>query len=123
PTLRGRMAWPPATKAYSMASHAPLAAAVLLVGFVACTLAAEPIPQPLDRRFDELVHPFLKNYCLACHGTQKREAKLDLSSSTSAAMIVKNLRVWDRVLERLEADEMPPERAPRQPNPHERRAV
>jgi hypothetical protein len=36
---------------------------------------------------------------------------------------MKNSHLWDRVLERLEAEEMPPEKAPRHPTSHERRAV
>jgi hypothetical protein len=36
---------------------------------------------------------------------------------------VKNHRVWDAVLERLDAEEMPPEKAPRIPTSDERRAV
>jgi hypothetical protein len=65
----------------------------------------------------------LKNYCLTCHSGEKPKAKLDLSRYTSAATVVKSLRVWDHVGERLEAEEMPPEKAPRHPTPHERRAV
>src|SRR5207302_2323655 len=58
-----------------------------------------------------------------CTGGEKPKAKLDLSAFTSAAAVVKNERVWERVIERLEANEMPPEKAPRQPKPHQRRAV
>ncbi len=111
-------------KQYSILKAAPLAAGVLLFGFIGCsTIAAEPSVQPLERRFADVVDPFLKNYCLACHGTKKREAKLDLSGYTSAAAVAKSQRLLDRVLERLEAEEMPPENAPRHPNAHERRAV
>jgi hypothetical protein len=104
--------------------RATLAAAVLLFGFAACTAtAAEPAEQPLERRFADVVHPFLKNYCLACHSGKKPKAKLDLSSYTSTAAVAKNERLWEHVLERLEGEEMPPAEAPRQPTPHERRAV
>lgn len=87
------------------------------------TAAAQPSEQPLERRFAEIVQPFLKNYCFTCHGPEKREGKLDLTGNSSVAAIAKNHRIWERVLERLEAEEMPPEKAPRQPTPHERRAV
>jgi hypothetical protein len=79
--------------------------------------------EPLERRFKEVVQPFLKDYCLSCHGMTKQQAKLDLSGYTSPAAIVKNHRLWDRVVERLEAEEMPPPKAPRKPTAHERRAV
>jgi hypothetical protein len=98
--------------------------AVMLAGFVTpTTITAKPTEPPLERRFAEVVQPFLKSYCLGCHGLQKQAAKLDLSGWTSPSAIVKNPRLWDRALERLEAEEMPPEKAPRHPTAHERRAV
>ncbi|HLJ91665.1 MAG TPA: DUF1592 domain-containing protein [Gemmataceae bacterium] len=103
---------------------ATLTVGILLAGWVpSLASAADPTEPPLARRFAEVVQPFLKNYCLACHGTQKHEAKLDLSAFTSPAAIAKHSHLWDRVLERLEAEEMPPERAARHPKPHERREV
>ena len=69
------------------------------------------------------MRPFLREYCVACHGERKKEAKLDLGAYTSLAAVAKDHRVWERVSERLEAEEMPPEEAKRQPGAHERRAV
>jgi hypothetical protein len=77
----------------------------------------------VERRFAELVRPFLKNYCLTCHGGEKPKGKLDLSTYANVAGVAKNAAAWERVLERLEAEEMPPEKAPRYPSAHERRAV
>lgn len=123
---RVKIAWFRATKWHLTRPKVTLAALILIV-LIACvartTTADEPTGRPLERRFAGVVQPFLKNYCLDCHGTTKQQAKLDLSGYTSAAAIVKSHRLWDRVIERLEAEEMPPAKAPRQPNPHERRAV
>src|SRR5581483_12152949 len=95
--------------------------ALLLISFTPEILpAAEP---PLDRQFNDVVHPFLKEYCLGCHGTKKQEAKLDLSSFTSLAAVVKNSGIWETIRERLEAEEMPPAKAQRHPMPRERKAV
>ena len=77
----------------------------------------------MNRRFAEVVGPFLKANCLDCHGERKQEAKLDLSRYASVAAVVKDHRVWETILERLEAEEMPPAKAPRQPRPDERRTV
>ena len=97
---------------------------VLLTGCLAVpAAAAEPDEPALAHRYEAVVQPFLKNHCLSCHGPLKREGKLDLSVYSSLKAVVKNPQVWDLVLERLEAEEMPPEKAPRQPLPHERRAV
>jgi hypothetical protein len=107
-----------------MLSPAFRAAILSLMGCVACqTTAADSPEPPLERRFTQVVQPFLKNYCLGCHGAEKPKAKLDLSGYTSAAAVAKNHRIWQRVQERLEAGEMPPDKAPRQPTSHERRAI
>ena len=86
-------------------------------------MAAEPIDRSLERRFQEVVRPILKSQCLECHGVQKPKGKLDLSGYTSVESVIKDHRVWDRVSDRLTAEEMPPDDAPRQPSPHERRAI
>jgi len=49
--------------------HAWAAVVVLLGGFAA--LGAEPDGATLERRFDEVVRPFLRDQCLACHGPEK----------------------------------------------------
>ena len=102
----------------------PRSTAVLLVLFSGSLAAgAEPGESPLERRFEEVVRPFLEAHCLACHGVKKQEGKLDLSAQTTSAAVVKNHRLWETVLERLDAEEMPPEDAPRQPSPRDRQAV
>ncbi|HVW01930.1 MAG TPA: DUF1587 domain-containing protein, partial [Planctomycetaceae bacterium] len=56
-------------------------------------------------------------------GPKKQSAKLDLSGFTSVDAIVREHGTWDLVLERLEAGEMPPEKAPQQPSKAERQAI
>ena len=97
--------------------------AVALVSSGSAARADEPAEKSLERRFAGDVRPFLKKYCFSCHGEKKQEAKLNLSSYSSLAAVEKNLRVWETVFERLEAEEMPPEKAPLQPGAGERRAV
>ncbi|HKI21207.1 MAG TPA: DUF1587 domain-containing protein, partial [Isosphaeraceae bacterium] len=107
-----------------MVWRAVVAICVVLVGSIAvATTAAGLDERSLERRLEEVVRPFLKNHCLACHGAEKPKAKLDLGIYASVAAVVKDHRVWDVVLERLEAEEMPPEKATRQPTAHERQAV
>ena len=96
------------------------AVVVLLIGSVSVTTrAAEPAERPLERRFSDVVQPLLKKHCFACHGAEKQEGKLTLSGDSSVAAVVKNYRVWDIVLERLEAEEMPPKKSS-QPTASER---
>ncbi len=89
---------------------------------MATTASAGDEPGP-GRGFEEAVRPFLRDHCLACHGQKKHEGKLDLSRYESAGAVAKDRRVWDVVLRRLEAEEMPPDDAPRQPSVDQRKAV
>src|SRR5262245_13388432 len=77
----------------------------------------------LERRFASTVQPFLERYCITCHGPKKPKADLDLSRVASVAAVVKNIGKWEQVLERLHAEEMPPETAKAQPTASERAAV
>ncbi len=79
--------------------------------------------QRLESRFTAEVHPSLERYCFGCHGCDKPEADLDLRRDTTLAAIARNARQWNLVRQRLQAEEMPPEDAPRHPQPDERAAV
>jgi hypothetical protein len=68
----------------------------------------------LQARFDTVVAPFVKTYCLECHSGQKPEAELDLGGLTSMAAAVRDPR-WGLILEMLESGEMPADDAERQP--------
>ena len=108
-----------------MSRFSLLASLVALAGFVVVTaLPNKPAAAPtLEQRFARDVLPFVNSHCLSCHGTETQEGKLDLSGDATVAAVVKNHGIWDLVLERLEAGEMPPQKAPRQPSPNERRLV
>jgi hypothetical protein len=86
---------------------------------------ASPAPQadPLETRFTAQVQPFVERYCHSCHGSKKPKGGLDLTRDATLAAVTGNLRQWELVLERLQAGEMPPEEAKRQPAPEERAAV
>ena len=84
---------------------------------------ARPTTAALEQRFSEVVRPFLEAYCLACHGSKKQEAKLDLSEHQNVATVLKASKTWELLAERLEAEEMPPAKAPKKPTPAERKAV
>ncbi len=77
----------------------------------------------LDQRFQAQVQPFLKRYCLGCHGPTKPKAKLDLSRDATVAAVARHVRQWETVRDRLRAEEMPPDGARRQPRADERAAV
>jgi hypothetical protein len=77
----------------------------------------------LERRFATQVQPFLERYCYSCHGSKKPRAGLDLRRDSTVTAVASNARRWELVLERLQAQDMPPETAPRRPGPDERAAV
>src|SRR4030095_15929031 len=102
----------------------PLTPTALLVCCAATlSFAAEPDNGEMARQFRATVGPFLKTYCQSCHGPEQPKAKLDLTRYASLAEVAKNHATWQLVLERLEAKEMPPEEAKRQPGAAERQVV
>jgi hypothetical protein len=81
----------------------------LLLAWACRAMAADRIERELDRSFAETVHPFLETYCFACHGEEKQKGKLDLRPYSTREAIAKDYRRWEFVLEKLKAEEMPPE--------------
>ncbi|MCH2210293.1 MAG: DUF1592 domain-containing protein [Fuerstiella sp.] len=104
--------------------HVVITAIILFPGWILPrTMSAEPAAPDRQPDFADSVRPFLQTYCVECHGSEKQEGKLDLSHHSTSETIAKNYRLWDLVLERLEAKEMPPEEASRHPAPEVLRDV
>ncbi len=85
--------------------------------------AASPTESALDHDFASTIHPFLETYCFGCHGKEKQKAKLDLSVYTSTQSVAEDYRRWEMILEKLKANEMPPEEAKQHPTPELRDSV
>lgn len=66
--------------------------------------------------FDRDIAPLLRTYCLECHSAETRKGEVDLERFRSAADVIRDPGVWERVLEQLELAGMPP---PRSPQPSE----
>lgn len=77
----------------------------------------------LARGFAETVRPFLENYCLTCHGHEKPKSDFDLSPYVTMETVVRDPAHWEMALEKLQALEMPPEKAKRRPAAAERQEV
>lgn len=71
-------------------------------------LPADDSTEALNLSFQQRVQPFLKAYCLDCHGQEDPEAKLDLSTANSLEDVTKTHQTWSEILRRVEAHEMPP---------------
>ncbi|HWE97767.1 MAG TPA: DUF1592 domain-containing protein, partial [Tepidisphaeraceae bacterium] len=83
----------------------------------------DPAAAQLERGFHETVHPFVETYCITCHGQDKAKGDLDLSIYSNSASAAKDYRRWELVAERLDAKEMPPQKAKQHPAPAQSRQV
>jgi mono/diheme cytochrome c family protein len=69
-------------------------------------------------QFEERIEPILKANCYQCHGDKKAQAELNLAVfgadkfGGDKKVVTDALDLWERVRERVEAGEMPPEGAP-----------
>ena len=52
--------------------------------------------------------PFLKKYCVHCHGGKKPKAELSLERYAGAASLVKQRKIWSNVVKMIVGGEMPP---------------
>src|SRR5437867_3169536 len=64
--------------------------------------------------FQKEVFPLLKKYCVDCHGVTKKKAglALDIYEDKDPAAARMDREIWEKVSERLESHEMPPENRP-----------
>src|SRR4051794_138019 len=81
---------------------------------------AEPAPGKEDKSqgessanlFAGQIKPLLAKYCFDCHGESKPKADLNLKSVADETAILKDRKLWGRLVEYVEAGEMPPEDRP-----------
>ncbi len=73
-------------------------------------------------RFNRTLQPFLKQYCISCHGPDEANGDRRFDTLTSKIDSAAQLTNFREMLEQLAAEEMPPEDA-RQPTSAERKRV
>jgi hypothetical protein len=83
--------------------------------------ARKPPPDPAAD-YAATARPLVQKYCLSCHSTKLKKGSLDLERFATADDVRKDLKVWQQVIEQLEAGEMPPQGRP-QPTATERKAL
>ena len=64
-----------------------------------------------DKEFLEKIQPILKAACLECHSGAEADAGLALSNFKSSKAILKERQTWEKVIQRLELEDMPPKDA------------
>ena len=92
--------------------------AATLTGLLAVTMAArcgfaadEQENVGHRQQFAELV-PVLQTFCHDCHSTSEQAGDLDLERFSSFADVQQDLATWRKVIEMVEAGEMPPDDQP-----------
>ena len=89
-----------------------IAACVVSQGF-----AADPEDfDVLGTQYAREIKPVLKQFCLNCHSTEKQEGELDLERFAAVSDVRKAPSVWQKVVEMLDTNEMPPKDAKPQPS-------
>ena len=76
-----------------------------------------------DEYFEKSVRPFLKTYCIACHGEETQKGKIRLDHLSANLEDRKEAELWARSLEAIEFGEMPSDKADKFPTKAEARLV
>jgi Planctomycete cytochrome C len=116
--------FPPEPLMLSLSEFLSLATAVAML--TAAQASAAPQQQAdqfavLQSQFQQQQLPALQKFCLDCHSTTAQQGDLDLEQFRSVADIRRNPVPWQRAVQQLDQQEMPPQEADHQPSPDERR--
>jgi mono/diheme cytochrome c family protein len=58
--------------------------------------------------YQQQIAPFIKKYCVECHGAEEPEGGIALHSFDSETSVLKARKVWEKVLPMLQIEAMPP---------------
>src|SRR5262249_4651128 len=72
--------------------------------------------------FSKDVKPFLKKYCLACHGAEKQKGDRRLDTLGTNLATEEAANEWQDIIDQLNLGTMPPKNAP-QPRPGEKQPI
>jgi uncharacterized membrane protein len=105
--------------------------AMLLLGFIfpfAGTCRAEPLSDDdyaalqaeVQKSFKTLVTPFVRNYCVTCHGNRKSKAGVNFESALKYPGNPGFSKHWKQALTNVKTHDMPPDDEEKQPTDEER---
>ena len=77
--------------------------------FVSVSAVSAQTGETTAVQYEQNVRPLLNEFCLKCHSTEKQKGDLDLERFTSSSEVLKDSKVWERVVEQLTFGAMPPE--------------
>jgi len=92
-----------------------LAGSLLVLG---STALGEKTVSPHD--FENVVSPLVDSYCVSCHGDEKTKGELNLEAILRDGSLVLNFKTWEKVIDMLEYEDMPPIEEDHQPSDSER---
>src|SRR6187402_491580 len=93
---------------FTPASQAPKPIAHRWAMLLACVLPGLGAIGAETPAFTE-IRPLLETHCFKCHNDKKQKGGVDLSRFTSEEAIFKEYKLWRRVIEQLNIQEMPPD--------------
>ncbi|MDE0734871.1 MAG: hypothetical protein OSB47_03555, partial [Pirellulaceae bacterium] len=95
---------------------------ILRLGILALVLPASILLAD-DAQFTRQVQPFLKTYCISCHGPRSQKGEIRFDHLTASMSDRKEAELWARMLEAIEFGEMPSDTAKQFPTRAEARLV
>ncbi|QDU08407.1 DUF1592 domain-containing protein [Gimesia aquarii] len=75
------------------------------------------------KQFESQIKPLLTKYCLDCHTGEEAEAGLSLEKYTTRSSILKHREAWEKIVQRIQIQSMPPKDAGALPTDAEREAI
>ena len=62
-----------------------------------------------DSAFEKKIRPVLQDHCFKCHNPEKKKGGVDLTEFTNEGSVLKKYKLWRRVVEQIETEQMPPD--------------
>ena len=66
----------------------------------------------IRREYEREILPLVGRYCIKCHSTRKHKGELDLERFKGLAEVRTDLKPWQKMIDQLVNDEMPPKKSP-----------
>lgn len=92
---------------------------ILLTGLVCATgtrVVSAGAAAPAGPTFQKDIRPLLEQHCLKCHGAGKPRGGVNLTGFTDVPSVQRQRKLWRKVVEQIDAREMPPEGRPPLPD-------
>src|SRR5687767_4218564 len=88
-----------------------LAVCAAVFGSLTTRITLGQAPAPASEEYQKSVVPVLEKSCFTCHNDRAKLGNLSLQAYTDPAAALAHPEVWQKVLNRLAAGEMPPRNA------------